>query len=124
MKKRLLSLLMALSMVMSLITVPTAFADTLSEKMIDLSDKKMYRFDFNSADKVFKYTSEVSSPDYTIYKDVDYTTDGSAVPAQKFVVIDLGEPYPISTIKAYQSKDNTSSTKTGNFIGICRSGND
>lgn len=118
MKKRLLSLLMALSMVMSLITVPTAFADTLSEKMIDLSDKKMYRFDFNSADKVFKYTSEVSSPDYTIYKDVDYTTDGSAVPAQKFVVIDLGEPYPISTIKAYQSKDNTSSTKTGNFISV------
>lgn len=40
MKKRLLSLLMALSMVMSLITVPTAFADTLSEKMIDLSDKR------------------------------------------------------------------------------------
>lgn len=114
MKKRLLSLLMALSMVMPLITVPTAFADTPTEEKIDLSDKTLYRYTFDTTDNVFKCSGEVTAESYKRFTDGNYTTDG-AISQQTFVVIDLGQEYPISTIKAYQSETNTAN---GNFVAV------
>ena len=119
MKRRLLSLLTALTMIMSLIPASIAVAAEPTEEKIDLTDAKIYSYTYNSTDKVYKCAGEVTTnAAYKVFTDGDYTTDGTGVAVQKFVMIDLGQQYPISTIKAYQSKANTSSTKTGNFVSV------
>lgn len=119
MQRRLLSLMTVLSMIMSLIPASIAVAAEPTEEKIDLTNAKIYSYTFNSTDKVYKYAGEVTEDaSYKVFTDGDYTTDGTGVAVQKFVMIDLGQQYPISTIKAYQSTANTSTTKTGNFVSV------
>ncbi|MCI5605037.1 MAG: sialate O-acetylesterase [Clostridia bacterium] len=106
-------------MIMSLIPASIAVAAETAEEKIDLTNAKIYSYTSNSTDKVYKYAGEVTEDaSYKVFTDGDYTTDGTGVAVQKFVMIDLGQQYPISTIKAYQSTANTSTTKTGNFVSV------
>lgn len=107
--KKIISILMAVSLLMSLMIIP-ASADVLTEEKIPLSDKNMYMFSVQDGE--FKLNKDVTgTAEYILIGDSDYSTDMSAFAGQNILVIDLGQEYPISTIKAYQNEENTS-----NFI--------
>ncbi len=91
--------------------------DTLAEDKIDLTDKKIYLFTIDNATKTFKFNKDVTSDStYNVLTDGKYDTD-AALGANHYVMIDLGQEYPISTIKAYQN-DITATGTNGNFVAV------
>ena len=118
--KKVISLLCAAAMLFSVAAMPslaseTESSDVLSEEKIDLSDAKMYTFTYNGDDGHFEYSDDVSDNEtYKMLTDGNYVTD-SSIGQQTFVMIDLGDEYPISTVKAYQNIGNASNS---NFVAV------
>ena len=91
--------------------------DTLAEEKIELTDKNIYLFTIDNTTKTFKFSKDVTSDStYNVLTDGAYNADAS-LPLNHYVMIDLGEEYPISTIKAYQN-DITATGTNGNFVAV------
>ena len=90
--------------------------DTLSEEKIDLTGSavKLYRFPLTGGK--YKYAEDVTSNStYKALVDGKYTD--ASIPANNYVMIDLGKEYNISTLKAYQNDITTAGTG-GNFVAV------